>query len=114
MIDKELKREIMHTVNVAVREAMKEMMLSYQEEWVSEDELCAKIQMFTRSGMRQYGKFLPQTCGRYTDSRGMEHDTRTVYGLHAIQQMILNGDLDFTRKDRCQYRTSQKRKKKKM
>ncbi len=110
MIDKETKREIVHVVNMAVREAMKEMMLLYQEELVTEDELCKRIQIFTRSGMRDYGKYLPQATSRYKDARGAVHDTRTGYRLHAIQKMILDGDLDFTRPDRVVYRKSNGRK----
>ena len=110
-IDKETKREIMAVVNAAVRDAVKELMLLYQEELVTEEELCKRIQMFTRSGMKDYGKFLPQATGQYRDARGAEHDTRTCYRIHAIQQMILDGDLDFTRPDRVVYRASKGRKK---
>ena len=84
------------------------MMLLYQEEIVSEEELCKRIQIFTRSGLRDYGKFLPQAAGRYQDGRGAEHNTRTGYRLHAIQQMILDGDLDFTRQDRVVYRETKR------
>ena len=110
-IDKETKREIIAVVNAAVRDAMKDMMLLYQEELVSEEELCKRIQMFTRSGMKDYGKFLPQAQGKYQDGRGAEHDTRTCYRLHAIQQMIIDNDLDFTRPDRVVYKVSKTRKK---
>ena len=111
MIDKETKREIMAVVNAAVRDAVKELMLLYQEELVTEEELCKRIQMFTRSGMKDYGKFLPQATGQYMDARGAKHDTRTCSRIHAIQQMILDGDLDFTRPDRVVYRASKGRKK---
>ena len=110
MIDKETKREIMAVVNAAVRNAVKELMLLYQEELVTEKELCKRIQMFTRSGMKDYGKFLPQATGQYRDARGAKHDTRTCYRIHAIQQMIIDGDLDFTRPDRVVYRTSKGKK----
>jgi hypothetical protein len=107
-IDKETKREIMAVVNAAVRDAVKDLMLLYQEELVTEEELCKRIQMFTRSGMKDYGKFLPQASATYEDNNG-RHETRTVYGLHAIQQMIANNDLDFTRPDRVVYRASKGR-----
>ena len=110
MIDKETKREIMATVNAAVREAVREMMLSFKEEWVSEDELYAKIQIFNPNVMNGCRDFLPQIQGRYRDRHG-EHDTHVAYGLHAIQMMIQNDDLDFTRPDRVVYRKSSKRKK---
>ena len=93
----------------AVSETISTVMLAYQEEWVTETELRKRIQIFTPGFMKFNGKFLPQAKATYQDNNGI-HETRTVYGLHAIQQMILNGDLDFTRKDRVVYRSSKGRK----
>lgn len=106
MIDKELRREITNIVNTAVRDAMKEIMLRYQEEIVSEEELRKRISIFTPSFMRDNAKFLPQAACLYLDGRGAEHETHTGYRFHAIMQMIIDDDLDFTRPDRVEYRQS--------
>lgn len=105
MLDKVLEQTIIATV----REAAQATMLSYHEEWVTEAELRKKIQMFTPSFMKQNAKFLPQACATYQDKYGV-HETRVVYALHAIQKMILDNDLDFTRPDRVVYRASKGRK----
>lgn len=93
----------------AVSETINNVMLAYQEEWVTEKELCKRIQFFTPNVLRACKDYLPQTAATYEDGRGI-HETRRVYGLHAIQQMILKGDLDFTKKDRVVYRPSKGRK----
>lgn len=105
MLDKVLEQTIIATV----REAAQAVMLSYNEEWVTESELRKKIQMFTTNFMRDNAKYLPQKSAIYEDKNGV-HETRIVYGLHAIQRMILNDDLDFTRPDRVVYRKSKGRK----
>lgn len=111
MIDDRTRQQIAETVSQELRT----IMMGYQEEWVTEGELRKRIQMFTPGFMKFNGKFLPQAKAIYEDNNG-RHETRTVYGLHAIQQMIKNNDLDFTRKDRVVYRASKGRKagKKKM
>ena len=105
MIDERTRQQIA----AAVSEAVRNTMLAYQEEWVTEKELCKRIQFFTPNVLRACKGYLPQTAATYKDGKGI-HETRRVYGLHAIQQMILKGDLDFTRKDRVVYRPSKGRK----
>ena len=106
MLDRETKREIAQVVNEAIRNALK----PYNEEWVTEQELCKRIHLFTPGIMRRCRAYLPQTVATYRDNLGV-HETRRVYGLHAIQEMILNDDLDFARPDRAVYRISKKTKK---
>ena len=105
MIDERTRQQ----VAAAVSQELRTIMLGYQEEWVTEGELRKRIQMFTPAFMKHNGKFLPQASATYQDNNGV-HETRTVYGLHAIQQMIANNDLDFTKKDRVVYRPSKARK----
>ena len=105
MLDKVLEQTIIATV----REAAQAVVLTYNKEWVTESELRKKIQMFTPNFMRDNGKYLPQKSATYKDKNGV-HETRIVYDLYAIQQMILNDDLDFTRPDRVVYRKSKGRK----
>lgn len=109
-LTKELERMIIHTVNNAVWKAMEQIMLNFHEEWVTEEELCRQFQMFNKNTMKHYSMFLPQKEARYRDSNG-EHSTRTTYGKYAIQMMVMNDDLDFTRPDRVVYRKSKGRKK---
>lgn len=109
-LTKELERMIVHTVNNAVWKAMEQIMLNFQEEWVTEEELCRQFQMFNKTTMKHYSMFLPQKEARYRDSNGV-HTTRTTYGKYAIQLMVMNDDLDFTRSDRVVYRKSNGRKK---
>lgn len=104
MIDERTRQQIA----AAVSQELRTIMLGYQEEWVTEPELRKRIQMFTPGFMKFNGKFLPQASATYQDNNGV-HETRTVYGLHAIQQMIKNNDLDFTRPDRVVYRASKGR-----
>ena len=93
------------TVNEAVRAAQVPM----SEEWISEEELLRQFQMFSKSGLKDYGKYLPQAKFTYRDRHGVVHETHVAYGKHAINAMIANNDLDFTRKDRVVYRASKGR-----
>lgn len=95
------------TVDAAVKAAQNPK----EEEWISEAELLRQFQMFSKSGLRDYGKFLPQAKFTYRDRHGVVHETHVAYGKHAINAMIANNDLDFTRKDRVVYRKSSKKKK---
>ena len=55
------------TVNEAVRAAQVPM----SEEWISEEELIRQFQMFSKSGLRDYGKYLPQAKFTYRDRHGV-------------------------------------------
>lgn len=105
MIDERTRQQIA----AAVSQELRTIMLGYQEEWVTEQELCKRIQLFTPNVLKYCRNYLPQTQATYEDKKGV-HETRTVYGLHAIQEMIMKRDLDFTKKDRVVYRPSKARK----
>lgn len=110
MIDKETKREIVATVWAAFQELKKEILISYEEEILTEAELCKRIQILTPSVMRACRDFLPQAKLKYRDHHG-EHESHVGFKLHATLQMIDNNDLDFTRQDRVVYKVSKTRKK---
>jgi len=100
-MDAALKREITQVVNEATREAF----LMYNEEWISAKELCQTFQMIPKSWLKLYRHLLPQSSVRYIDKNGKEKETNPAFPKHRINQMILEGKLDFTRPE-CQYRRS--------
>lgn len=104
MIDKKLKQEISQVVNEAAREAY----LVYNEEWISAKELCKQFQMIPKSWLKSHRHLLPQSSVRYTDKEGNIKETNPAFPKHRINQMILEGKLDFTTPE-CQYRHSQAR-----
>jgi len=104
MIDKQLKQEISKVVNEAAREAY----LVYNEEWISAKELCKQFQMIPKSWLKSHRHLLPQSSVRYTDKDGNIKETNPAFPKHRINQMILEGKLDFTAPE-CQYRRSQAR-----
>ena len=101
MIDKQTKQEIAQVVNQAAREAY----LMYNEEWISAKELCKQFQMIPKSWLKTHKHLLPQSSVRYTDKDGTIKETNPAFPKHRINQMILDGKLDFTTSE-CQYRKS--------
>lgn len=101
MIDKQTKQEIAQVVNQAAREAY----LMYNEEWISAKELCRQFQMIPKSWLKTHKHLLPQSSVRYTDKDGTIKETNPAFPKHRINQMILDGKLDFTTPE-CQYRQS--------
>lgn len=101
MIDKQTKQEIAQAVNQAAREAY----LMYNEEWISAKELCKQFQMIPKSWLKTHKHLLPQSSVRYTDKDGTIKETNPAFPKHRINQMILDGKLDFTTPE-CQYRQS--------
>ena len=101
MIDKQTKQEIAQVVNQAAREAY----LMYNEEWISARELCKQFQMIPKSWLKTHKHLLPQSSVRYTDKDGTIKETNPAFPKHRINQMILDGKLDFTTNE-CQYRQS--------
>ena len=101
MIDKQTKQEIAQVVNQAAREAY----LMYNEVWISAKELCKQFQMIPKSWLKTHKLLLPQSSVRYTDKDGTIKETNPAFPKHRINQMILDGKLDFTTSE-CQYRKS--------
>ena len=103
-MDSQLKREIAQVVNEAARQAY----LLYNEEWISGKELCKQFQMIPKSWLKTHKHLLPQSSVRYTDKDGTIKETNPAFPKHRINQMIMEGKLDFTRQE-CQYRASNAR-----
>lgn len=100
-MDQKLKLEITQVVNQAAREAY----LLYNEEWISGKELCKQFQQIPKSWLKTHKHLLPQSTTRYLDKDGNVKETNPAYPKHRINQMILEGKLDFTNQE-CQYRVS--------
>ena len=100
MIDKQLRMEISQIVSKAAQDAY----LLYNEEWISGKELCEQFQMIPKSWLKTHKHLLPQSSVRYMDKDGVVKETNPAYPKHRINQMILEGNLDFT--EQCQYRPS--------
>lgn len=100
-MDQKLKLEITQVVNQAAREAY----LLYNEEWISGKELCKQFQQIPKSWLKTHKHLLPQSTTRYLDKDGNVKETNPAYPKHRINQMIMEGKLDFTRQE-CQYRVS--------
>ena len=98
-MDAQLKREIAQVVNEATREAY----LLYNEEWLNARQLCEQFQMIPKSWLKTHRHLLPQSSVRYLDDNGNEKVTNPAFPKHRINQMIIEGKLDFTRQE-CQYR----------
>ena len=100
-MDQKLKLEITQVVNQAAREAY----LLYNEEWISGKELCKQFQQIPKSWLKTHKHLLPQSTTRYLDKYGNVKETNPAYPKHRINQMIMDGKLDFTTQE-CQYRQS--------
>lgn len=97
-MDQKLKLEITQVVNQAAREAY----LLYNEEWISGKELCKQFQQIPKSWLKTHKHLLPQSTTRYLDKDGNVKETNPAYPKHRINQMIIDGKLDFT--EHCEYR----------
>ena len=100
MIDKQLRMEISQIVSKAAQDAY----LLYNEEWISGKELCKQFQQIPKSWLKTHKHLLPQSSVRYMDKDGVVKVTNPAYPKHRINQMILEGKLDFT--EQCQYRST--------
>ena len=100
MIDKQTKLEIAQIINQAARDSY----LIYNEVWISGKELCKQFQMIPKSWLKTHKHLLPQSSVVYRDDKGNVKSTNPAYPKHRINQMILEGKLDFT--ERCEYRAS--------
>lgn len=88
-MDKQLKAEIVATVNRAVREAME----VYEERWLTDTQMSEYISVMTKRWLRDHGHMLPRTPIEYTDAQGTRHTTSYLYPLHKIQGMLADGSI---------------------
>lgn len=100
MIDKQTRLELAQIINQAARESY----LIYNEEWITGKELCKQFQMIPKSWLKTHKHLLPQSSVVYRDADGTIKSTNPAYPKHRINQMILEGKLDFS--EQCQYRSS--------
>ena len=100
MIDKQTRLELAQIINQAARESY----LIYNEEWITGKELCKQFQMIPKSWLKTHKHLLPQSSVVYRDADGTIKSTNPAYPKHRINQMILEGKLDFS--EQCQYRAS--------
>ena len=87
-MDRQLRAEIVNTVNKAVME-MNEV---YNERWLTDDQLCEHIGVFTKRWLKDNGHMLPRSRAEWGDASGL-HNTKWVYPLHQIQRMFQNGEI---------------------
>lgn len=85
-----LKREIVMTV----RQAMKEVLESSEEVWVTGQQLTKRFAFFTPYWLKTYGDLLPREQLGVQVEKGQEpKKTGYCYPLHRIQRMINEGKL---------------------
>lgn len=89
MIDKDTRNAIADVVKQAQMEANE----LYNERYVTANELCNQIAMFTKNWLDVYGHKLPRERITVTGDDGKSRSTRWGYPLHAIQRMIAEGKL---------------------
>lgn len=103
-MDERTRQAIIDTVQEALSHAMSE----YEERWLTAKQTCEQFQMFNMSWLKENGEMLGRKRVRTIDPDGTEHCSSWAYPRNHIQRMILEGRLDFLRKDKCQYRPSKK------
>ena len=101
-MDDRTRREIIDTVSEAMSRAMSE----YEERWLTAKQLCEQFQMFTISWLKENGDMLGRKRASIVETDGTCHSTSWAYPRNHIQRMVIEGRLDFMRKDKCQYRPS--------
>lgn len=86
-MDKLLRAEIIGEVTRAMREVIESM----EERWVSEKELSSYFSFFSRGWLRYHGHLLPREKVKLRDSDGTLHVNGWGYPLHRIERMVLEG-----------------------
>lgn len=85
-IDKDTRNAIVAAINKATDDRM----LMYQEEWVTSEELCKRLPMFSPDWVRHYGNQLPRERLEMENSQGdvCYVGKRWMYPLHRIMKDI--------------------------
>jgi hypothetical protein len=86
-MDKQLRAEIVATVNRSVKVAME----CYQERWLTDVEMSQYVSVMTKRWLRDHGHLLPRTQVEHKDKNGRRHATSFIYPLHRILAMIDDG-----------------------
>lgn len=88
-LDKQTRDAIAMEAGKAVREAME----IYDEKWLSAEQLCEHISMFTKDWLKHYGHTIPRDRLEVVDIDGTVRCSRWAYPLHRIQRMLKNQEL---------------------
>ena len=86
-IDKVFRMELMNEVRLSVMRAME----TYDERWLTDDQLVEHIGIMTKRWLREHGDMLPRNRVNWTDGKGQQHTSSWMYPLHRIQAMIEDG-----------------------
>lgn len=86
-IDKAFRMELVNEVRLSVMRAME----TYDERWLTDDQLVEHIGIMTKRWLREHGDMLPRTRVNWTDGKGQQHTSSWMYPLHRIQAMIEDG-----------------------
>ena len=87
MIDKVFRMELVAAVSQSVMKAME----TYDERWMTDEQLSEHIGIMTKRWLREHGDMLPRTRVNWTDAKGQQHTSSWMYPLHRIQAMIEDG-----------------------
>ena len=86
-IDKAFRMDLVNEVRLSVMRAME----TYDERWLTDDQLAEHIGIMTKRWLREHGDMLPRTRVNWTDGKGQQHTSSWMYPLHRIQAMIEDG-----------------------
>ena len=79
--------ELVNEVRLSVMRAME----TYDERWLTDEQLAEHIGIMTKRWLREHGDMLPRTRVNWTDGKGQQHTSSWMYPLHRIQAMIEDG-----------------------
>ena len=94
-LDKETREAVLATV----RKATVEIQETYQEQWITGEQLCELIPFFSKDWLKRYGMMLPRECVRVMDEQGRQHKTGWCYPKKKILRMVNEGKLRMLRMD---------------
>lgn len=86
-----LSKEAQEAIAAAVQRATAEALEMYDERYVTGEELCNRICMFTPDWLKRYGERLPRTRIYVNDDDGKQRKTSWGYPLHHILRRIREG-----------------------
>lgn len=89
-IDKAFRMELVNEVRLSVMRAME----TYDERWLTDEQLSEHIGIMTKRWLREHGDMLPRTRVNWTDAKGQQHTSSWMYPLHRIQAMIEDGRIN--------------------
>lgn len=88
-MDRQLRTQIVQEV----RRAVVELTEAYDEQWLTEKQLCEQMGFFTAGWLRRYGDTLPREQVCVTDAEGVTHKTAWCYPKKKLLRLIKEGAL---------------------